>query len=218
MGWAQHDIKYVASRNGLVIRDEPSMAGQRIGGLSFNEAVVVKGVYRLDTINYRVAHWVLIEGRENDQRGYVFGGYLNRERIKEDFYYSLQSYLRILEKDLEVVFSMSDSTLVTTDVTDWHRIHVRKGDDFMHIDESYYEWGSEEWVLYNWQLHEVINIIECAQDYDPMYNEYDLLQRSVLPSDLERFEWRNGYEGIDLLVILEKRYPNGIRIFLEGSL
>ena len=75
------NILFVNASNGLRIRDEPSLSGNRIDLLSHNEPVfIIERSENQDIIDDIMDYWYFIES--NEIRGWVFGGYLN-ETVEE---------------------------------------------------------------------------------------------------------------------------------------
>ena len=69
--------------------------------------------------------------------------------------------------------------------------------------------------LYEWNLNEIINLIALSS-WNGKNVEFDLLKESVNPSNLYRFEWLNGFDDPEQKMVLEKRYPRGVRFIMDG--
>lgn len=82
------DIWYVNADNGLIIRDQPDRAGNKIGKLIYGSSV-----FRLRETNTELAiqdgedlirgNWVEIEEVDGQLRGYVFSGYLTSDPVNK---------------------------------------------------------------------------------------------------------------------------------------
>ena len=82
------DIWYVHADNGLIIRDQPDRAGNKIGKLIYGSSVL-----RLRETNTELAiqdgedlirgNWVEIEEVDGQLRGYVFSGYLTSDPVNK---------------------------------------------------------------------------------------------------------------------------------------
>ena len=212
----QENVQYVAARSGLVIRDVPGTEGEKLGSLAFNTLVRILNDGPVDTIAYRIAPWYLVKADSTGIEGYVFGGYLNRQRIREESYYSMINYMFESVETAQLDFDSKNRTGAARGSKLSRTIRVCGNSEFLLIEETLWEWSKSEIFLYNWELHEVINIVEAAEFY---YNrkEYDVFEEFANPTNLNRFSWSIGEVNIGVTQI-EKRYPSGVRILFESSL
>ncbi|MEZ4987053.1 MAG: SH3 domain-containing protein [Saprospiraceae bacterium] len=209
----QGDSLHVAARNGLLVRTSPKKGSAIIGKLKYNELVKIIEVDNFDTIDYRVAPWFKVA--KDTILGYVFGGYLNKYPLPENEISSLRSYLHEIVELYDVEFEnvyQNDGKKF-----DVRNVVIQGSKNHLLINEFGYEWGVFELNLYDWGLHEVINIIELTVWFEENV-EYRIFEKSIDINNLDRFRWINGFDDPEGVMVLEKRYPKGIRIIKSSSL
>ena len=87
MSFGQNE-RYVNAENGLILRQEPSKSGQRIGKLDYGTLVYVteETTFELtvkDGDKVISGKWVKVEDYNTNRRGYVFDGYLTTEELSK---------------------------------------------------------------------------------------------------------------------------------------
>jgi hypothetical protein len=209
----QSNRLYVAARNGLLVRSTPNDSGKIVGQLEFNEEIEITGLSNIDTINYRIATWcrLLYEGKV----GYVFGGYLNKYPLPEEEFSSLRVYMSSLLKLNEAEFDYEYKN--GGEKFDERNVYVEGSDKHLFINEFGFEWGVMELNLYDWEVYEVINLIELSK-WDNENIEYQIFENSIKSNNLDKFEWINSFDDPEGIMVLEKRFPSGVRIIESSSL
>jgi len=213
--YGQENIKYVSAKNGLNLRDSPDLTGNIIGSVQFNEKLYVKDELQLDTIEFRVAHWVRVITDSANVSGYVFGGYLNHEKLPEKEFSSLRILLWEMIEDLEIEYEVEQ--LENTNAKFDKNLNIQGSRKHLLIHKYGHEWGIIELNLYEWELYEVINLIELATWFGED-KEYQEFVKSVNPARLDEFKWINAFDDPEGEMILENRHPKGVRILESSSL
>ena len=206
------DTVYIGLRGGLNLLEEPFENSYIIDSLHFNDKVVIRDQAQLDTINLRVANWINVVTL-NNKSGWVFGGYVNHEVLPTKEY----SSLRAIANDLlsgQPNFLFKD-TVASSEEQNIKTIYGEGNEFYFLIIESVWENGISELNLYEWNLNEIINLIALSS-WNGKNVEFDLLKESVHPSNLYRFEWLNGFDDPEQKMVLEKRYPRGVRFIMDG--
>jgi hypothetical protein len=70
-------IMYINSKEGLNLRNEPSLQGRKIGTLLYGLRVIVNEKHNIDTIEGVTDYWYKISGHFGS--GYVFGSFLSKK-------------------------------------------------------------------------------------------------------------------------------------------
>ena len=206
------DTVYIGLRGGLNLLEEPFENSYIIDSLHFNDKVVIRDQAQLDTINLRVANWINVVTL-NNKSVWVFGGYVNHEVLPTKEY----SSLRAIANDLlsgQPNFLFKD-TVASSEEQNIKTIYGEGNEFYFLIIESVWENGISELNLYEWNLNEIINLIALSS-WNGKNVEFDLLKESVNPSNLYRFEWLNGFDDPEQKMVLEKRYPRGVRFIMDG--
>jgi hypothetical protein len=77
----RNEIMYVNSPEGLRVRDKPDLDGEKLFLLGNNHEVVVsKKDVSNSIIDGIIGNWMYIKSTGNEVRGWVFGGYLSKEK------------------------------------------------------------------------------------------------------------------------------------------
>jgi hypothetical protein len=77
----RHETRYVNSPEGLRVRDKPDVEGERLFVLENNHEVLTLKTDTNDTvIDGITGNWVYIRSTSNEAQGWVFGGYLSKEK------------------------------------------------------------------------------------------------------------------------------------------
>jgi hypothetical protein len=213
---AQNLTKYVAAKSGLIIRDKPSADGEIIDVLDFNEKVGIESNLHLDTIQYRVANWHRIRVDSSNVSGYVFGGYLNRKPLPDFEYSSLRIFMNHLIESYEVEYEIKREGEESLKFQN-RSIRIQGSVNHLLVHDYGYEWKNVELNLFDWSLYEIINIIEIATWFDEK-KEYEIFEESIKDNNLEEFMWINAFDDPEGVMVLESRYPIGVRIIESSSL
>jgi hypothetical protein len=77
----RNEIMYVNSPEGLHVRNKPNLDGERLFLLENNhEVITLKKDINNSIVDGIVGNWVYIRSNSNEAQGWVFGGYLSKER------------------------------------------------------------------------------------------------------------------------------------------
>ena len=124
---------YVIADNGLTIRDKPDVSSERLGKLNYGDEIEITEQTNIELViiddgKKIVGNWVKIKA--NSKSGYVFNGYLSKEKfIKgiEVHLKGLQIKLKNLKSnDESIVYSFFDKDTVA--ITSSCRILMRTFD------------------------------------------------------------------------------------------
>jgi hypothetical protein len=214
-GQCQKVEKYVASKNGLTIRKEPFISSRSVGVLKYNDLVEIIDTRNLDTIENRVANWMRIRFNKEDE-GFVFGGYLNKKPLPDFEYSSLRIYMNYLIESYDVEYEIERQGNESLKFQN-RNIRIQGSVNHLLIHEYGYEWKNIELNLFDWELHEIINLIELATWFDENI-EYEVFKQSITGDNFEKFKWINAFDDPEGTMVLEKRYPSGVRIIESSSL
>lgn len=189
------DTVFVAVKSGLVIRLHPNKESDKVGKLNFNDIAVYKSSGCIDTIDNRISEWVKV-----DDRGYVFGGYLNKYKLPTKEYGVLNDYVLDFASKFQVIstkkyhlygegFSKSDES---------KSISLREG--LTIISEESYEYSRVDYYFEDISINEFINLFELMKYYygdqsnpvqlDYKYAHFKILTYSVPDAGMDRNEIR----------------------------
>jgi hypothetical protein len=75
------EIMYINSPEGLRVRDKPSLDGEKLFLLEKNhEVIILKKDINNIIIDGIIGNWMYIRSNSNEAQGWVFGGYLSKEK------------------------------------------------------------------------------------------------------------------------------------------
>lgn len=179
--------------------------------------MVVIDKAQLDTIDLRVANWISVETLDK-KTGWIFSGYSNHHPLPTKQFSSLRIFIR------DLVSSLPES---------YHTEYYDKGESeleflrfvssgskvFHQVRIEGWEYGHTEIELYDWDLHEILNIIALSLwDIGPRNQvnyenvEFAQFRDSTINGEYDKFQWLNEYDDPAENMVLEARYPTGIRI------
>lgn len=206
------DTLFVGLKSGIELFHSPNEYARSNYHLSFNEKVIVRDLGQLDTINYRIANWIYVETPES-KSGWIFSGFANHKPLPTEEFSSLRSIANHLSEGAPS-YTFRD-TIKSANEMDIKYIYGGGNENYFLISESVWENGRTEIDLYRWELHEIINLIGLAT-WNEKNVEYDELIRTANPNNLNHFEWVNGFDDPEERMMIEKRYPQGVRIVIDG--
>lgn len=111
--------RYVNADNGLILRQEPSKSGQRIGKLDYGSLVYVIEETAFDlTIKdgdkMISGKWVKVKDKDTYREGYVFNGYLTTEELSKRTVLTFKDF--VFQMDFESYVEQKDrNTLIQED-------------------------------------------------------------------------------------------------------
>jgi hypothetical protein len=77
----RNEIMYVNSLEGLRVRDKPNLDGEKLFLLEKDhEVTILKNDVNNIIIDGIIGNWVYIKSNSNEAQGWVFGGYLSKEK------------------------------------------------------------------------------------------------------------------------------------------
>lgn len=206
------DTIFVGLKSGIDIFHSPDEYAKLNFHLGFNEKMIVRDIAQLDTINFRIANWVYVETSES-KSGWIFSGYTNHNPLPTTEFSSLRSIANHLLKGTPN-YSFKD-TINSDNEMDIKYIYGSGNEDHFYFSESVWENGRTEIDLYGWKLYEMLNLIALAT-WDGTNVEFEELIRNANPNNLTHFEWINSFDDPEERMMIEKRYPKGVRIVIDG--
>ena len=211
------DTLYVGLKSGIDLFRSANDSAQVYYHLSFNEKMVARDKAQLDTIDLRIANWIYVETLDN-KAGWTFCGYTNHYPLPSEQFSSLRIFIRDLVSSFPKSYHTEYYENGQTEM-DFIRTVTSGSNEFHRVDISGWEWGHEEIELYNWEMHEVLNVValslwNTAPGYQVNYEnvEFAMLRDSAKNGAYDKFQWLNGFDDPAEFMVLEARYPMGIRI------
>lgn len=207
------DTLFVALKKGITLYDKPAETGKPIHEIQFNDQLIVIDREKLDTIELRVANWLEVK-TINGVTGWAFGGYLNKQSLPIPTYYSLRWFLPKMSELNTVNFKTEYIKKGESEMEDI-RTYISGNDSSLTISKSIWENGISEIQLFDWELYEMLNIIALSE-WEGENVEFNLLKESASTLNLDRFQWVVNFDDPEATMVLEKRYPKGIRIIINS--
>ena len=180
----RNEIMYVNSLEGLRVRDKPDLDGEKLFVLERNHEVIIleKDVNNI-IIDGIIGNWMYIKSNSNEAQGWVFGGYLSKEK-------------NISVSDFEKYIILNNCTLTDAySVPNINNRHLHLPDEPPnHIEENSIFW------MYN-------GIQICLKNSVSLENDIVLIMKNdtyEFSKKLELFSIHNEngisgyYENIDL--------------------
>ena len=206
------DTVFIALRGGLNLLGAPIENSDIFDTLHFNDIVVIRDQAQLDTINLRIANWINVETL-NNKSGWIFGGYVNHAILPTKEFSSLRAIAYTLLSG-RPNFSFKD-TVDSSEEQNITTIFGKGNEHYFLMTETVWENNRSELNLYDWNLNEIINLIALSS-WNGRNVEFELLKDCINPKNLYRFEWMNGFDDPEEKMVLEKRYPRGVRLIMDG--
>ena len=207
------DTLFVAIKKGVTLHTKPFETSSRINQVQFNNQLVVLEKDKLDTIELRVANWLEVKTL-NGKTGWAFGGYLNKQSLPSASFYSLRYFMPKLHELITIKFETEYLKKGESEMDDI-RTHIAGNDNSLTITKSIWENGTTEIQLYNWELHEILNIVALSE-WEGQNVEFELLKESASPLSFDRFQWIINFDDPEATMVIEKRYPRGTRIIIDS--
>ena len=175
---------YVASVSGLKVRERPSSKSKQIGFLNYKEVVNAKQVNEIDTIESRISNWYKLNG---DVSGYIFGGYLNKNKLPDNDYNNLNEYVPVMISKLKIINKRTFKQLTKGDVLTLEVTNLIVGDNYSLIERESYEYHSKEYYIENLNINEFINLYDIFR-HNEGNNESAVTSREHTPN-LKSFKY-----------------------------
>lgn len=202
------DTLFVAAKSSVNMREHPDKNSKVLSTLNKNVAVKVCGIYQLDTIDYRIANWIKVQ-TEDDEIGFIYGGYLNRKPIPQKKFSSITQLLNFIVDydELNTVYEFNSIPYGHKEV---YNFRIYQNEEFTIVASFGYEWDQTDIYLENYSLNEILNLINNFEwkDGNP---EYEQLLKSV-NSNLKRFQYVIGHDDPEREIILEEGRDKKLRI------
>jgi hypothetical protein len=211
------DTLYVGLKSGIDLFRSPNESAQVYYHLGFNEKMVERDLAQLDTIDLRIANWIYVETVDN-KAGWIFSGYTNHHPLPTKQFSSFRIFIRDWVSSLPESYHTEYYDKGETEM-EFLRIVTSGSKVFHQVDIGGWEYGHTEIELYDWDLHEILNIIALSLwDTGPRNQvnyenvEFAMLRDSAKNGEYDKFQWLNGFDDPAEFMVLEARHPKGIRI------
>jgi hypothetical protein len=207
---------FVASKNGLVLRESSSIESKQIGVCEFASKVKVLSVHQLDTIEFREANWLEIINSDL-KRGFVFGGFINSEELPENEelsgFYSISEILSFLSKKYEpqIVSQYKRNVGQKSQLV----VLYSNSTKMSIYDKSGWEWGETEFILKGWKIHELANLISLCSWFG-INHEYQNFKNGKNEFEYS-FQYNTAHSDPEIEIYLEQG-ENGVRIVVKSNL
>lgn len=195
------DTLYVAAKNGLNLRSQPNSNSTIIEKINLNETVIVDSVLMVDTISNRIGNWVQVFRKKTS--GYLFDGYLNKFEIKTGKYL----FGNYIKNYLVESYKMSKSIIIYRPCNggkSCKRVQLFSSENCILKTEYGWEWWDMEIILKNWNINEVLNILENSDCYMDVCD----YEKAIINRKENEIQWETQTDDIFMTKIVQGENDN----------
>jgi len=157
-------LAYVATENGLRIRNEPNLTSAIVGTLNFNDSIPYLPTQKLDTIDNRVSNWIKVNLPDSGEIGYVFGGYLNKYKLPEKEYGLFNDYIPHFIKKFELSRHKEYSAHLGG-AKGFEQVSISEGERLTIISYTSFEYARTEYYISDISINDFVNLFDLMKDY-----------------------------------------------------